>query len=346
MMMRMNLRFCIFFLLFPLLAFTEELQPEILVNNRILATVNGKNISVLDVMKKMDVFLAKSYPEEAKFNVQRYQFFTQNWRHVLNQLIDNELILADAEKLQLKIPDAKIREIIHERFGPNVMESLDTLGLTLDEAWQMIYTEMAVQQVSWFRIYKKSQDRIGPQDVKTSYKEYLTQNPPKEDWKYQILSIRAKTEKLGSIYAQKAHAIIRNDPIPFEILAKQLTEENGIDPDITINVSEEYDVEGKDLSSSHKAVLLNLFPGSYSEPISQVSRHDNSIVHRIFFLKEHTTTPQPTFDSMFEKILDDLVQKEISKEFPPYLSKLRKKFNFDETSLEFIPKDFEPFSLQ
>jgi len=334
------------FLLLPILAFAAPQEPEILVNNRILASVNGKNISVFDLMKKMEVFLYQVYPEEAKSAEKRYQFFNQSWRHALNELVKNELILADAEKLQLNIPDAKIRELIHERFGPNVMESLDTLGLTLDEAWQMIYTEIAVQQVSYFRVYKKSQDKIGPQDIKAAYGDYLVTNPPKEEWKYQVLSIRAKTEQLGSVYAQKAHALIRNEPLPFETLAKKLTENEEFDPSITISVSDEYNVEGKDLSTAHKSVLCSLATGAYSDPIPQVSRQDNSTVHRIFFLKDHKKSAPPSFDSMTEKLLDDLVQKEIDKELPPYLAKLRKHFNYNEQTLGLIPQDFQPFSLR
>lgn len=342
------MRFILFLFCFslPFLSFAEERQPEIIIQNRILATVNGKSITVCDVMKKMDVFLAKAYPGETKSNIERYQFFSQNWRQVLTQLIDSELILADGEKLQLKIPDAKIREIIHERFGPNVMVSLDELGLTFDEAWKMIYTEIATQQVSWFRVYKKAQDTIGPQDIKAAYQDHLAKNPPKEQWKYQVLSIRAKTETLGNLYAQKAQALIKNEPLPFETLAKKLLEEGENDTSIKIHVSEEYHVENKDLSSSHKEVLCNLRPGSYSEPVPQKSRQDHSIVHRIFLLKDHTTSSPPSFDSMVEQLTEDLVQKEIRRDLPPYLSKLRKQFNFDEKSLEAIPPHFQPFSLE
>lgn len=332
-------------LLLPLLAFSHEKEPEILVQNRILATVNGKNISVYDVMKKMDVFLARNYPEEAKSNVSRLQFFNQSWRTVLNQLVDNELILADSERLEIKIPDAKIRETIHERFGPNVMASMDELEITLDEAWKMIYTEMAVQQVSWYRVYKKAQDQTGPEDIKASFKQYLVTNPPKEEWKYQVLSIRAKTEQLGSVFAQKAQALIRNEPLPFESLAKILQESNE-DNTATITLSDEYSVESKDLSESHKTVLCNLSEGDYSEPISQVSRHDNSNVHRIFYLTKHTVEEAPSFDSMTDQLLDDLVQKEITALMPPYLAKLRKQFNFDAKSLDSIPADFQPFSMR
>ena len=226
------------------------------------------------------------------------------------------------------------------------MASLDSLNISFEEAWQMIYSEMAVQRMSGYRVYSKAMHRVGPQDIKVAFVDHLKQNPPKEEWKYQVLSIRAKTESLGSIYAQKAYALIRNEPLPFEVLANKLKQENEIDSSISINVSDEYCVEGKNLSDSHKAILCNLDPNTYSEPIAQVSRHDQSVVHRIFYLMDHTTNPPPKFDSMVDELHDELVQQEISKEYPVYLAKLRKQFNFDQRNLDSIPQDFQPFSLQ
>nr|NGX37808.1 hypothetical protein [Chlamydiota bacterium] len=310
------------------------------------ALVNGKNISVVDVMNKMDVYISRGYPEYADSTVHRHRVFIQNWRQSLDQLIDNEINMADAEKLEIKITEAEIRETIHERFGPNVMASLDSLNISFEEAWQMIYSEMAVQRMSGYRVYSKAMHRVGPQDIKVAFVDHLKQNPPKEEWKYQVLSIRAKTESLGSIYAQKAYALIRNEPLPFEVLANKLKQENEIDSSISINVSDEYCVEGKNLSDSHKAILCNLDPNTYSEPIAQVSRHDQSVVHRIFYLMDHTTNPPPKFDSMVDELHDELVQQEISKEYPVYLAKLRKQFNFDQRNLDSIPQDFQPFSLQ
>ena len=337
----------LFIVLLPFFAFSSPMlgdqEPELIINNRILARVNDKAISVVDVMKKMDVYLARAYPEQTHSTVERYQFYNQSWRQTLNQIIDQELILADAEKLEMKISDADVRETLHARFGPNVMESLDHLGLTFSEAWHMLYSEMAVQRMSWYRVQSKGLQKIGPQVIKKAFQEHLASHPPKENWKYQVLSIRGATKQLGSIYAQKAHSLIRNESISFAEIAKQLQENS--DPSIAVNVSDEYDIEGKDLSESHKAVLCSLKENSYSEPITQVSRFDQSIVHRIFYLKGHAVEKPPTFDSMVETLQDALVQKEIDDTYPVYLEKLRRKFNFDNGQIADLANGFEPFSL-
>lgn len=322
-----------------------EETEELIVHNRILANVNGKAISVVDVMKKMDVFLARAYPQHASSVLSRYQFFSQNWRDTLNQMIDNELIIADAEKLEIKITDAEIREKIHDRFGPNIMSNLDQLGITLDEAWHMIYAEMAVQRMSWYRVHSKAMGQVGPQDIKDGYEVYLAENPPEEEWKYQVLSIRAATDALGTVFAKKAQALIRNDPLPFETLAQRLKDDMN-DASVKVTLSDEYQVEGSKISQAHKNVLCTLEPGEYSDLISQTSRHDKSVVHRIFFLKEHKVTPPKSFDSMVDALHDQLVMKEVNKEFPVYLRKLRKQFNYEGKELKAIPSNFVPFELK
>lgn len=339
-------RFGLFFLLCVssalCFASIDEDDQQLIVNNRILARIGDHTISVLDVMKKMEVYLVRSYPNLSRSAPARYQFFSSNWRYVLNQMIDNELILADAEQAQLKIGDAEIRETLHERFGPNIMPTLDSLGISYDEAWRMIYSEIAVQRMSYFRVQSKALQKIGPHSIKTSYKDYILAHPPSQRWKYQLLSIRAGSDTLGSALASKAFFLLDQKKCSLDDVANQLKEE----VEANIQVSEVYEVDGKDLSEAHKKVLLALKPGHFSPPIVQVSRSDQSIVHRIFFLKERKEIQPPSFDEMTEKLHDELVQKEIDQELPSYLSRLRKRFNFDEKALESIPPDFQPFQMR
>ncbi len=333
------------FLLFSLSLCAIELgneEQQITINNRILARVNNKKISVLDVMKKMEFYLIKHYPELSDSLNTRYQFFSTNWRQILNQMIDNELILADAESAKLKITDSEIREMLYERFGPNIMPTLDTLGVSYEEARHMIYSEMAIQRMTYFRVHSKAFQRIGPNDIKEAYKRYIQDHPPSQQWKYQLLSIRASSQLEGEEIAKSAYQLLAVDKLPLEKVAERLQENvKG-----KIQLSQEYEVLDKDLSTDHKQVLNTLAAGEFSLPTSQISRFDQSIVHRIFFLKEHKEAKTPTFDEMTDKLHDELIQKEVSKEFPHYLTRLRHRFNIDEKSIEIVPRDFQPFALR
>src|SRR5690242_7109313 len=72
---------------------SQEEPEELIIHNRILAKVNEKTISVIDVVKKMDLFLQKNYPHLADSKTARYQFFSAQWKDYLAQMIDSELML-------------------------------------------------------------------------------------------------------------------------------------------------------------------------------------------------------------------------------------------------------------
>ena len=69
---------------------TEE-SEELIVNNRILANVHGKAFSVLDVMKQMDVFLKRHYPQYLASKPARCQYYMENWKNTLNEMINTRI---------------------------------------------------------------------------------------------------------------------------------------------------------------------------------------------------------------------------------------------------------------
>ena len=188
----------------------HEDTQELVIYNRILAKVNDKTISVIDVMKKMDLFLQKYYPHLVDSKLARYQFYSAQWRDHLTQMIDQELMLADAAKIELKVADAEVREEIMNRFGPNIMPILDQLGLTYDEARKMIYDEMIMQRMIWFRVNSKALTKVTSSDIKESYRQFCEKNPELEEWQYQVLSIRSASKEASAALAMRAFELLES----------------------------------------------------------------------------------------------------------------------------------------
>lgn len=159
-----------------------EGHEELIVYNRILAKINDKTLSVIDVMKKMDLFLQRNYPEMVGSKIARYQFYSAQWRDTLSHMIDQELMLADAEHLELKVTDAEVREEMLDRFGPAIMATLDQLNISYEEARKMIHSEMVVQRMMWYRVQSKALNMVNPQDIKDAYKQFCEENPALEQW--------------------------------------------------------------------------------------------------------------------------------------------------------------------
>ncbi|MBI2810211.1 MAG: SurA N-terminal domain-containing protein [Candidatus Melainabacteria bacterium] len=321
----------------------QQEPNELIVFNRIVAKVNGKTISVLDVMKKMDMFLQKNYPQFADSKAARYQFFSSQWRDTLAQMVDQELMIADAEKLEVKVTDAEVREEVLNRFGPNIMPNLEKIGVTYEEARKMIHEEMIVERMRWFRVNSKAMSTVNSLDVKEAYKQYCAKNPEMEQWEYQVLSLRAAEKETSEALAKRATELLQNNT-DLSAIAEQLKTSND---DATITLSPEVQADEKSVSVQHKEVLKTLADNSFSAPVAQVSRSDNSVVYRIFHLKKHSRRELPPFEKMAEQLKDDLLMQSASKLNTQYLVKLRERLGYDEKHmLETLPQDFQPFAIR
>src|SRR5262249_20356447 len=113
-------------------------NKKIFVNNRILAKVNGKAISIMDIMKKMDLLFYKQFPQYAGSTEARHQFYSLYWKNALQDSIDKELIMADAKEAKLEVTGGEIRQELEALFGPNIIANLDKAGISYDDAAEMI----------------------------------------------------------------------------------------------------------------------------------------------------------------------------------------------------------------
>ena len=314
-------------------------DQKIAIQNSILAKVNGTTISMMDVKKKMDLVFHQNYPHLDKSSQARYQFYEGSWRHVLMEMIDQQLILADAVEKEAKLTDGEIREEMEERFGPNIMLTLDKIGLTYDETWKMIREELLVRRMTWWFIHSKAVSRVTPQDIRQAFRLYLKENPSFQEWKYRVIAIRGDQPEAS---AEKVHQFLIAKGQSPESLDEELKQ---LDP--SIQISSEYAAADKDLSDAHRKVLSTLSPGGYSAPSLQKSRTENRTVARIFYLAQVTDHPAPQFEAIAPNLRNDLIQKAVAQESGVYLEKLRKHYGFDGRHLkETIPEDLHPFSLE
>ncbi|MDE3045611.1 MAG: SurA N-terminal domain-containing protein [Verrucomicrobiota bacterium] len=310
------------------------------IQNSILAKVNGTTISMMDVKKKLDLAFHQFYPHLAQSNEARFQFYQTSWRSMLMEMIDHELILADASEKEVKLTDAEVREEIENRFGPNVMSTLDRIGIVYEEAWKLIKNEITVQRMTWWFINSKAISQVTPQEIRQAYRLYLKEHPPYTQWNYSVITIRAK-ESLP--LAQELHEKI---VAALDKATETIQEFEKEHPDVSISVSTDYTAKDTELSSSHRDPLSSLAVGTYSAPVEQLSR-DKQKVCRMFHLKEKEEHPAPTFEELSPKLKNDLLQKVAGEISHSYLEKLRKHFRFDEAHLkEVLPEDFQPFVLE
>lgn len=315
---------------------------QIIINNRILAKVNGKAISVIDLMKKMDMLFYRQFPEYTSSIQARFQFYQANWKHVFQEFLDKELILADATENKLPISSGDVRQEMESLFGPDIINNLDKIGLAFDEAYKMVQADITIRRMIYIRVQNKVIREITPQSIRDYYEQYAKENIRDNEWHYQVISIRDKEAAKAAQLANLAYQSLVTDKTPLSELSKKINAQNPA-LSASLSISEEFQHKEKDLSDAFREIISKQNPGSYSEPLLQKSRASNSTLYRIFFLKEMKPGGTVPFQELETQLKEKLLDKALERETAAYLKKLRQHFDIQTNNLD---ENFEPFALR
>lgn len=327
------------------LLYTSDDNP-VIVNNRVLALVNGKAITVIDVMKKMDMTFLKQFPEYASSPQARFQYFQINWRHILQELIDKELILADALESKIPISAGDVRQEMESLFGPNIIGNLDKIDLSFDEAFKIVQGDLMLKRMMGVRVNSKVMRSITPQVIREAYEDFAKKNPRKETWHYQVVTVRGKDSTASAELAQKLYEMLAEGNEPFHKLNDKI-KEMGEQDKISISITDPLFHTESDVSDVIKDHIKDLEPQTFSKPFAQKSRADKSTIFRIIFLKEKVPAGQIPYSEIENQIKDSLFEKAIGQESEAYLKKLRKHYAIHETYIDdMVPADFQPFTIK
>jgi len=321
-----------------------EMNANINTKNTILAKVADKAITAYDVKKRLDIFFNRSFPDLIESTTARYQYYISGWQHTLDDMINNQLMLIDAEKKELKITDGELREEIETRYGPNVMINLEKINLTYEEALKATKEEMILQRMMYYFIKAKADQKITPSAIRNAYRLYCNENPPQQIWSYHVISIRSDDDKLSSEIAQKTLALLKEkntNPKELEELIKELEKDS---KNCKINLSKLYSVNNKEISSSQQKILSSLEKNSYSDIVCQTSRSTKKKINRIFYLKDYEKKETESFVEMSSKLKDQLLNTTLLEESDKYFAKLKNQYHVEKNPN--ISKDFVPFVIE
>lgn len=325
----------------PLMIGAEPAE-QIVIHNRILANVDGKAISVIDLTKKMDILFYREFPQYATAAAARFQFYQANWKYVLHELIEKELILADAKENKLPVSSGEVRQEMETLFGPNIIANLDKIGMTFDDAYQIIQGDLILQRMLYIRIHAKALRDVTPLEVTKFYEEYSQANATIDEWVYQTISIRNKSGADAAETANAAYDLLVKGNLPLADLQMRLKDAIPAAKESQITISEENKHDEKSISQGHKEILKQMAPGTYSQPIAQQSRNSKETVFRLFFLKEMTPGGLPPFAKVENQLKQQLLAKVSATEAKAYIARLKRHFDVQ----ELVPNEFQPFAMQ
>lgn len=324
-----------------------EVQQTVNFHNRPLIKVNNKTISMVDVIKRLDMQLLKQAPHILNNESNKLQYYNANWRSTFLELVEQQLVLLDSEQMKFSISEGDIREELDTTIGNNLISKLDSIGVNVEEAREMVETDMKFRQMLWFKAYSKAMQAVTPEMIKETYAEVVKRDllKQKEQWCYQVLTVKAKDSAKSDFIANEAYqllsssnSIISNIP---EILK---TTFSNISTDYDITVSKDIVVDSNSIASQHYDILKTLKENEYSKPITQQIKNSKEPVQRIYYLKNHSKEELPTFDKISSNLKDKLIQMNAEHEKKIYIDALKAKYFVSDFDLqEAAPKDFDPF---
>ena len=323
-----------------------QAKRKITVNNRVLASVNGKVISVVDVMKKMDMLLYQMYPHYLEVPQARYEFYNAHWREVLSDLIDRELVIADAEEKNFPVSSGDVREELEAIFGPNVMINLDNAGLTSDDAWQMVKADILIRRMLYLQVRSHIYAQITPTEVRKAYDEYIKDKTGQTECVWQCLTLKSKDTNAAMKHAEKLRMILVDEKVPIESLEAELEKRGLKAGDIQMTLSQAFSQKQNELSPALQELLLKMDPGTYSLPQLQTSRAEQNPVVRLYYVIEIKQDKIPTVQELDAQLREELTQKMSEVKTAEYFGGLRRHFHLSKEQIEKdLPPDFRPFTL-
>lgn len=327
----------------PPLMFNQEEKAELVVNNQVLAKVNGKPITVIDLMKKMDIIFLRRFPEYTRSKVARYQFYMANWKSILKELVEKELIVADAKEKKIPVTSGDVRQEMESLFGPNIIGNLDKVGLTFDEAWKIVEGDITIRRMIFVRVNNIAGKQVTPQKIRTGYEKIVKETLLPEKWKYQVISIRDNNATQAAETANLVHHLVSDEKIPTDALKEKIASYSHLSKETQINISEVHDQNEKEVSEAYKAIFATLSTGEFSLPLAQKSR-DKSTVFRIFYMIDKDPGGEIPFTKLENEVRAQLHDQAVNTEADNYIKKLRAYYDVQEMELD--PENFTPFSLK
>lgn len=312
-------------------------------NNIVLAKVNNKAITLYDVVKKLDMIFYRQFPEYRDMIEAKNQFYLINWKHVMNDLIEKELVLADAEENNIKISSGDVRQEVESLFGPNIVANLDQLGLSYEEAWNIVKGDITIRRVMSGRINPKALRSMTPLAIRKAYETYAAENVLPERWSYRVISFRDKDTTNSAEAANLAHFLLSEENVPVENLVAELTK-RGLQKETNVNVSEEFTHTPKEVSELYRGSLNPLESDTYSKPVAQKSKAGGgTTVVRLFYMKEKKPAGAEPLEKVELALKEKIYSEVTTVEGEAYFKRLRKHFAVQ----TYVDADnYQPFNLQ
>ncbi len=305
-------------LMVSVISYVSVAHPAERLYDKIAAIVNGKVITLREVVDAMGQISAKW--ESVKNPQKRKQARIAAYREALESLIDNALIEAEVEKAKIKVTDQEVDAAIKNLMKRSRIDSIERFraavesrGFSWNEYREHLRKQIKHRRFLSFRIGRQA--KVEEEEVKAEYARRKLQASQKIKCNIGYITLYSEDPK----QARDAANEIAQSGANADSLSKMADALNGKDSNISAKyMHSEYELAT--WSDQMKEVCIH---GTKGKVYPKVIEGKNLFVVAALLDKKHDTLPP--YEQIRNSIFYDLYAERIEKLTKSYLKSLRKK---------------------
>ncbi|ANH78221.1 hypothetical protein [Candidatus Chlamydia sanziniae] len=301
----------------------KEADPSgLVIHNRVLFKVNEDLVvTTLDVIQKLNLLFYTSYPHLIDSFPARSQYYTTMWPVVVESVIDEFLMVADAKVKKIGIDPTIVNQEIEEIFGRDLSSFYVHFDMTPEDIFKVMERTLTAQRVVGMMVRSKAMLKITPGKIREHYNQLSEEAAQTPVWKYRVVTLKANTESLASQIADKVFTRLNETKTwDKERLSALVLSQGG-----QMVCSEEFCRKEQELSKSHRIALEEI---SYPDKLCSLPRAHKS-GFKIYVLLDKSIASIESLDVMEPRIKQHLFVMEAEGLEKRYKEKLRNRYGYD-----------------
>jgi len=314
-------------------------SKTIAIDNRVLATVRGQVITVMDVVKKLDMVFYQQFAQHSDSTDARFEFYRMNWRRIYSDLIERQLVLAWAEDKHFEVSNGDLRQELEEMFGPNVIMGLYNAGLSVSEVMEMLRADILMRRVMGFYVRMPVLAKITPEIIQKEYERRKSACQAHQLWDWSSLTIRAHERDCSEQEAKQVYELLGT------YRDEQQVKEH-LPEGMEVVFSQTFHSKESELAPTVHASLQTVALGHYSAPVEAVGRNTSHKSWRCFRLEKKEDEGFASLEQVEDQIREELAMPQLQEKQCEFFADLQKQYQMVSGVSEEVLMAFEPFALQ
>ncbi|WP_407918990.1 hypothetical protein [Chlamydia ibidis] len=319
---------------------TLEDPAGIAIHDRVLFKITETEVvTTLDVIHKLNLLFYSSYPHLLDSLPARSQYYAAMWPVVLESVIDEFLMVADAKAKKIYVDPTTVNQEIESMFGRDLSVFQTHFDMSSEDIFNVIHRTLVAQRVMGMMVRSKVMLKVTPGKIREHYQKLVEEAANTFQWKYCVITIKAANSSLCSQIADKVYARLNEtkswnkDRLSALVLSK-----GG-----QMSCSEEFVRGDKDLSEIHRKELQEI--EANSSMCGLPKEHKSG--YKLYVLLEKSQNTLQPLDELENQIKQHLFMSYIEEIEGKYKQKLRSRYGFDSSMIAKLLSEEAPplFSL-